>query len=308
MKKLEIKYIPINDIKPYKNNPRLNEDAIPYVMKSIREFGFKNPIILDKNNVIVAGHTRLESAKRLGMKEAPVIYADDLTEEQVKAFRLVDNKVSEKSMWDYTKLDEELDSILDIDMSIFDFNITGINWDSIEELNEEVYEEPQKDLLMYPKCSHIDSKEHFKKVNSYEDNKKIEIKDYLICEANLEDIDGIKKIADKNANEIGFVLRPALEEHCKKGSLLVAKDKDKIIGFCNYNKRNDGVNIIYEICNDFKYRGNGIAKAMIEKIERPIQLKCPIDNESNNFYKHYGFNLVEIEDGKKRKLNIWRLD
>lgn len=211
-------------------------------------------------------------------------------------------------MWDYTKLDEELDSILDIDMSIFDFNITGINWDSIEELNEEVYEEPQKDLLMCPKCSHIDSKEHFKKVNSYEDNKKIEIKDYLICEANLEDIDGIKKIADKNANEIGFVLRPALEEHCKKGSLLVAKDKDKIIGFCNYNKRNDGVNIIYEICNDFKYRGNGIAKAMIEKIERPIQLKCPIDNESNNFYKHYGFNLVEIEDGKKRKLNIWRLD
>lgn len=129
MKKLEIKYIPINDIKPYKNNPRLNEEAIPYVMKSIREFGFKNPIILDKNNVIVAGHTRLESAKRLGMKEAPVIYADDLTEEQVKAFRLVDNKVSEKSMWDYSKLDEELDSILDIDMSMFDFDI---NTDDVE--------------------------------------------------------------------------------------------------------------------------------------------------------------------------------
>lgn len=129
MKKLEIKYIPINDIKPYKNNPRLNEEAIPYVMKSIREFGFKNPIILDKNNVIVAGHTRLESAKRLGMKEAPVIYADDLTEEQVKAFRLVDNKVSEKSMWDYSKLDEELDSILDIDMSMFDFDI---NTDCVE--------------------------------------------------------------------------------------------------------------------------------------------------------------------------------
>lgn len=129
MKKLEIKYIPINDIKPYKNNPRLNEEAIPYVMKSIREFGFKNPIILDKDNVIVAGHTRLESAKRLGMKEAPVIYADDLTEEQVKAFRLVDNKVSEKSMWDYSKLDEELDSILDIDMSMFDFDI---NTDDVE--------------------------------------------------------------------------------------------------------------------------------------------------------------------------------
>lgn len=130
MKKLEIKYIPIDDIKPYKNNPRLNEDAIPYVMNSIKEFGFKNPIILDKNNVIVAGHTRLESAKRLDMKEVPVIYADDLTEEQVKAFRLADNKVAEKSLWDYTKLDEELDSILNIDMSMFDFDIVEDNFDT----------------------------------------------------------------------------------------------------------------------------------------------------------------------------------
>lgn len=142
MKKLEIKYISINDIKPYKNNPRLNEDAIPYVMKSIREFGFKNPIILDKNNIIVAGHTRLESAKRLDMEEVPVIYADDLTEKQIKAFRLVDNKVSEKSMWDYTKLDEELDSILDIDMSMFDFNI---NTDDVEIELEEKYNKLMKE-------------------------------------------------------------------------------------------------------------------------------------------------------------------
>lgn len=305
---MEIIYKNINELIPYENNPRINDEAVEYVKNSIKEFGFKVPIVIDKDNVIIAGHTRIKASKELGIKDIPCIIADDLTEEQVKAFRLADNKVAEKSLWDYSKLDEELEDILNIDMSIFDFNITGIDWDSIEELNEQIYEEPEKDLLMCPKCSHIDSKEHFKKVNSYEDNKKIEIKDYQICKATLEDIDGIKKIADKNANEIGFVLRPALEEHCKKGSLLVAKDKDKIIGFCNYNKRNDGVNIIYEICNDFKYRGNGIAKAMIEKIERPIQLKCPIDNESNNFYKHYGFKLIEIEDGKKRKLNIWRLD
>lgn len=170
MKKLEIKYIPINDIKPYKNNPRLNEDAIPYVMKSIREFGFKNPIILDKNNIIVAGHTRLESAKRLGMKEAPVIYADDLTEEQVKAFRLVDNKVSEKSMWDYTKLDEELDSILDIDMSLFDFAIDDINWDDVEELTSETYDKPEHNMLECPNCHHIDRDIHFKKVGVEDEN------------------------------------------------------------------------------------------------------------------------------------------
>lgn len=152
MKKLEIKYIPIDDIKPYKNNPRLNEDAIPYVMNSIKEFGFKNPIILDKNNVIVAGHTRLESAKRLDMKEVPVIYADDLTEEQIKAFRLADNKVSEKSMWDYTKLDEELENILDIDMSMFDFeNLEETNLDDFFEDNDNKKEKESK-LIECPYC------------------------------------------------------------------------------------------------------------------------------------------------------------
>ena len=151
MKKIEIKYIPIDDIKPYINNPRLNEEAIPYVMNSIKEFGFKNPIILDKNNVIVAGHTRLESAKRLDMKEVPVIYADDLTEEQIKAFRLADNKVAEKSMWDYAKLDEELDSILDIDMSMFNFeNIEETNLDDFFEESEE--KEKEKKTMICPHC------------------------------------------------------------------------------------------------------------------------------------------------------------
>lgn len=161
MKKLEIKYITIDDIKPYKNNPRLNEDAIPYVMNSIKEFGFKNPIILDKNNVIVAGHTRLESAKRLDMKEVPVIYVDDLTEEQVKAFRLADNKVAEKSLWDYTKLDEELDNILDIDMSLFDFDI---NTDDLEldYDNENEVEDIKKKLCRCPKCGHINEEKAFK--------------------------------------------------------------------------------------------------------------------------------------------------
>lgn len=152
MKKLEIKYIPIDDIKPYKNNPRLNEEAIPYVMNSIKEFGFKNPIILDENNVIVAGHTRLESAKRLDMEEVPVIYADDLTEEQIKAFRLADNKVAEKSLWNYIKLDEELENILDIDMSMFDFeNIEETNLDDFFEDNDNKKEKESK-LIECPHC------------------------------------------------------------------------------------------------------------------------------------------------------------
>ena len=161
MKKIEIKYIPIDDIKPYINNPRLNEEAIPYVMNSIKEFGFKNPIILDKNNVIVAGHTRIKASKELGIKDIPCIIADDLTEEQVKAFRLADNKVAEKSMWDYTKLDEELDNILDIDMSMFDFDI---NTDDLEldYDNENEVEDINKKLCRCPKCGHINEEKAFK--------------------------------------------------------------------------------------------------------------------------------------------------
>lgn len=125
---LKIEYVDIDSIKPYENNPRHNEEAIPYVMNSIKEFGFKNPIIIDKNNVIIAGHTRLESAKRLGIKEVPIIHADDLTEEQVKAFRLADNKVSEKAEWNFELLDEELED-LDINMEDFGFENVDINLD-----------------------------------------------------------------------------------------------------------------------------------------------------------------------------------
>jgi hypothetical protein len=125
---LKIEYVDIDSIKPYENNPRHNEEAIPYVMNSIKEFGFKNPIIIDKNNVIIAGHTRLESAKRLGMKEVPIIHADDLTEEQVKAFRLADNKVSEKAEWDFNMLDAELAN-LEINMAEFGFDNLDINVD-----------------------------------------------------------------------------------------------------------------------------------------------------------------------------------
>ena len=119
---MEIIYKKIDEVIPYENNPRKNDDAVDYVAKSIEEFGFKVPIIIDKNNVIVTGHTRLKAAKKLGLKEVPTIMADDLTEEQIKAFRLADNKVSEFAEWDFNMLDVEL-ADLDIDMKDFGFNI-----------------------------------------------------------------------------------------------------------------------------------------------------------------------------------------
>lgn len=94
---MNIQMLKLSDIKPYENNPRKNNEAVKYVAQSIKEFGFKVPIVIDKNNVIIAGHTRYKAAKRLKMKEVPTIIADDLTDEQVKAFRLADNKVAEKA-------------------------------------------------------------------------------------------------------------------------------------------------------------------------------------------------------------------
>ena len=114
----------ISEIKPYEKNPRINDNAVDDVANSIKEFGFKVPIVIDKNNIIVAGHTRLKASKKLGLKEVPCIIADDLNEEQIKAFRLADNKVSEKAEWDFDLLNEELDDILNIDMSDFGFEKT----------------------------------------------------------------------------------------------------------------------------------------------------------------------------------------
>lgn len=109
----------ITEIIPYDKNPRNNEQAVDKVANSIREFGFKVPIVVDKYNVVVCGHTRLKAAKKLGLAEVPCVYADDLTEQQIKAFRIADNKVSELASWDNITLAQELEEITDLDMSEF---------------------------------------------------------------------------------------------------------------------------------------------------------------------------------------------
>ena len=111
------------------------------VAASIREFGFKVPIIVDAEGVIVAGHTRLKAAELLQLKKVPCIIADDLTEEQIKAFRLEDNKTSDLAEWDLELLTEELDEITDIDMSEFGFNVENIPEE--DEISEE-YEDVEK--------------------------------------------------------------------------------------------------------------------------------------------------------------------
>lgn len=123
IKQMEIETLNIDDVIPYDNNPRHNEDAVQYVANSIKEFGFKVPIVIDKNNVIVTGHTRHKASKLLGLDKVPCIRANDLTDDQIKAFRIADNKVSEYATWDTSKLNIELAEI-ELDMLDFGIDIT----------------------------------------------------------------------------------------------------------------------------------------------------------------------------------------
>ncbi len=128
MADLKIIYKTITDIRPYPNNPRHNAPGVDAVAASIREFGFKNPVIIDRTGEIVAGHTRIMAAEKLGLKKVPCIIADDLTEAQIKAFRIADNKVAEATSWDQALLTIELQELADMN---FDLTLTGFSEEEI---------------------------------------------------------------------------------------------------------------------------------------------------------------------------------
>lgn len=130
---MKFQMMAINDLIPYANNPRQNDNAVDAVAESIKDFGFKVPIVIDSQNEIVTGHTRLKAAKKLGLDEVPVIVADDLTPEQVKAFRLADNKTGELADWDEDLLEGELAKILNIDMSLYGFGGLPLEDSDIED-------------------------------------------------------------------------------------------------------------------------------------------------------------------------------
>ena len=159
----------ISELVPYENNARINDKAVDIVANSIKEFGFKNPCIIDKNNVLIAGHTRVLACKKLGIKKVSCIVADDLTEEQIKAFRIADNSSAQVAEWDMQKLMAELETI-DYDMEQFglqeQLNQLQVNFDN--GLEDEEYNDMgvQKHLCKCPVCGHINEEKAFK---NYED-------------------------------------------------------------------------------------------------------------------------------------------
>lgn len=119
---MRVREVPIGDVVPYEGNPRDNEAAVPAVAESLREFGWRQPIVVDADMTVVAGHTRLKAARHLGMETVPVVVADDLTAEQVAAYRLADNRTAELAEWDLDLLGQELDGLTDLDMGRFGFD------------------------------------------------------------------------------------------------------------------------------------------------------------------------------------------
>lgn len=222
----------IDEIKPYEKNPRKNDSAVDYVAKSIKEFGFKVPIVIDKDGIIIAGHTRYKASKKLGLKEVPCIVADDLTEEQVKAFRLADNKVGEIAEWDMTLLGEELLGIEDLDMSDFGFEL--FDEEEIEDEEDNPYttkvnipqyeitgEEPDiSELVDTTKADKFE-----KKISEYLSENKIteEQADFLIKATKRHNVFNYSKIAEYYAHQ-----DKAMQELMEESALVIIDFDDAI--------------------------------------------------------------------------------
>lgn len=146
--KLQMTHRPIETIREYNNNPRINDKAVDAVAASIEQFGFKNPIIIDKDGVVIAGHTRLKAAWKLGLQHVPTIVVDDLTEEQIRAFRIADNKTAELAEWDIEKLHAELESIENIDLTEF-----GITEDDLRAVEVNTAQEDDVPIDAPTRCS-----------------------------------------------------------------------------------------------------------------------------------------------------------
>ena len=162
-----IVYKPIKELKPYKKNAKKHpKTQVEQIANSIKEFGFTQPVLIDKDNNVVAGHGRVLGAKKAGLKEVPTLCLDDLTEEQIKAYRLADNKLNE-SDWDFALMDEEMQKLLtsDIDMSLFGFDVDLSDEELELEMEREVkFRTKEKHLVIVPCKSEKETKQVQKEI------------------------------------------------------------------------------------------------------------------------------------------------
>lgn len=234
----------VEELIPYENNPRKNDDAVEKVALSISAFGFKVPIVIDANNVIVTGHTRLRAAKKLGITTVPCIKADDLTDEQIKAFRLADNKVAEFSQWDEEKLLKELDELGTIDMSLYGFDFPDD--DEGEEEQDDTYTDktniPQYDITGdVPALSELVDEQKTKELLEEIENSDLayDEKQFLIKAAQRHLVFNYKKIAEYYA-----AASEAMQELMEKSALVIIDYNDAIMN--GYTKLSEKIQKLME--------------------------------------------------------------
>ena len=245
MSELKVVYVDIDNVIPYQNNPRINDDAVDKVAASIREFGWQQPIVVDKNNVIIVGHTRLKAAQQLGMKQVPVVFAD-LSEEKAKAYRLADNKTNEFAQWDFDLLTQELEG-LDLDMEAFGFDVSDIETEEPEDETENPYTKEVNIPQYEPTGEYVDIAELVDTTKANELIERIKEsgvskkeKQFLINSAYRHNVFNYKKIAEyyANANE---EMQELMED-----SALVIIDVDDAIAKGYATLRNDIEEIAFD--------------------------------------------------------------
>ena len=272
-KKMNIVMMKISDIKEYENNPRKNDSAVDAVASSIRSFGFKVPIIIDSNNIIIAGHTRLKASKKLGYQEVPCLIADDLTDEQVKAFRLADNKVAELAEWDLDKLNEEL-TFLSMDMEQFGFE------DLEKDLERDVLEDDFDENEELPITPYAKRGDVFLLGNHR-----------LMC-GDSTIADDVAKLVDGKQMDMIFTDPPYNVDYEGSTGMKIQNDKQKDEDFYNFLS-----SAFINMANNVKPGGSIYC--------------CHADTEGLNFrtaFKNAGFKLAECLIWVKNSLVLGRQD
>ena len=229
---------PVDELIPYENNPRKNDESVDKVALSISAFGFKVPIVVDRDNVIVTGHTRLKAAKKLGLSTVPVILADDLTEEQIRAFRLADNKVGEFSQWDEEKLMQELDALGGVDMSLYGFVFPDDDEEGDE--NDDTYTDktniPQYEITgEVPDISELVDETKTNELLEEIENSDLPFdqKEFLRKAAQRHLVFNYKKVAEYYA-----AASPEVQELMEKSALVIIDYNDAIMnGFTTLTKK-----------------------------------------------------------------------
>lgn len=269
--KLNVVMMKTSDLIDYKNNPRKNDKAVEAVANSINSFGFKVPVIIDKNNVLVCGHTRVKAAKKLGIEEIPVIIADDLNEDQIKAFRIADNKTAELADWDMDKLAEEL-KLIEMDMEQFGF-------DDLEKLlDRDVLEDDFKEEL--PEIAYSKKGDVF-----------VFGKHRLMCGDSTKSED-VEKLMNGTKADMIFTDPPYNVDYEGSTGMKIQNDKQSDEDFYNF------------LLNAFKNMHESV------KLGGAIYV-CHADSEGVNFrnaFKAAGFKLAECLIWVKNSLVLGRQD